>query len=60
MEKISRINRVFIAPSNVRPAPNVLEAIREADAIVIGPRKSIYRGNTKFINKEYIKNNKGK
>ncbi len=37
MAKISRINRVFIAPTNVRPAPGVLEAIAEADAIVIGP-----------------------
>ncbi len=45
-EKVSKINRVFIAPSNARPAPGVLEAIEEADAIVIGPRKSIYRGNT--------------
>ena len=52
-EKISRINRVFIVPSNARPAPGVLEAIQEADAIVIGPRKFIYRSNTKFINKKY-------
>lgn len=37
MAKISRINRVYISPSNVRPAPGVLEAIAEADAIVIGP-----------------------
>lgn len=42
MAKISRINRVFISPSNVRPAPGVLEAIAEADAIVIGPRKFVY------------------
>lgn len=42
MNKISRINRVFIVPSNVRPAPGVLEAIQEADAIVIGPRKPLY------------------
>ncbi len=37
IEKISKINRVFIAPSNARPAPGVLEAITDADAIVIGP-----------------------
>lgn len=37
IEKISKINRVFIAPSNARPAPGVLEAITEADAIIIGP-----------------------
>lgn len=46
MDKISRINRVFISPSNVRPAPGVLEAIEDADAIVIGPRKSLYRSYT--------------
>lgn len=43
MRKISRINRTFIVPSNVRPAPGVIEAIQDADAIVIGPRKFIYR-----------------
>lgn len=37
MAKISRINRIFISPSNVRPAPGVIEAIEQADAIVIGP-----------------------
>jgi len=37
MEKVSKINRVYISPSNARPAPGVLEAIQEADAIVIGP-----------------------
>ena len=36
-EKVSRINRVYITPSNCRPAPGVLEAIEEADAIIIGP-----------------------
>ena len=33
----SRISRIFITPSNCRPAPGVIEAIMEADAIVIGP-----------------------
>ena len=37
MQKVSKINRVYISPSNARPAPGVLEAIQEADAIVIGP-----------------------
>ncbi len=37
IEKISKINRVFIAPSNTRPAPGVLEAIQEAEAIIIAP-----------------------
>ena len=35
--RIVEIDRVFIAPSNCRPAPGVLEAIREAEAIVIAP-----------------------
>ena len=35
--RIVEINRVFISPSNCRPAPGVLEAIREAEAIVIAP-----------------------
>lgn len=36
-EKISKINRVYINPSNCKPAPGVIEAIEEADAIIIGP-----------------------
>ena len=36
-EKTSKINRIYINPSNCKPAPGVLEAIAEADAIVIGP-----------------------
>ena len=36
-EKIQKINRIYISPSNCRPSPGVLEAINEADAIVIGP-----------------------
>ena len=36
-EKVSGINRIYIAPSNCRPAPGVLEAIEEAEAIIIGP-----------------------
>ncbi len=36
-EKTSKISRMYISPSNCRPAPGVLEAIMEADAIVIGP-----------------------
>lgn len=36
-ERITRIKRIFISPSNCIPAPGVLEAISEADAIVIGP-----------------------
>ncbi len=36
-ETASKINRIFINPTNCRPAPGVLEAIQEADAIIIGP-----------------------
>ena len=36
-EKITKINRVYISPSNARVAPGVLEAIQEADCIIIGP-----------------------
>lgn len=36
-EKTSKINRIYISPSNCRPAPGVIEAIEEADAIIIGP-----------------------
>lgn len=36
-DKVTKINRVFINPSNCRTAPGIVEAIEEADAIVIGP-----------------------
>lgn len=36
-EKITKIKRIYISPSNCMPAPGVLEAIKEADAIIIGP-----------------------
>ena len=36
-EKTSKINRIYIKPSNCKPAPGVIEAIQEADAIIIGP-----------------------
>ena len=32
-----KIQRVYITPTNTRPAPGVIEAIMDADAIVIGP-----------------------
>lgn len=35
--KVSKINRVFISPSNCMPAPGVIDAINNADAIIIGP-----------------------
>ena len=36
-EKISPIQRINVTPTNSKPAPGVLEAIKEADAIIIGP-----------------------
>ena len=36
-EKVETINRVYISPSNCRPSPGVLDAIEEADVIIIGP-----------------------
>ncbi|MDC9192476.1 2-phospho-L-lactate transferase CofD family protein, partial [Clostridioides difficile] len=31
------INRVYIEPENVKPYPTAVEAVKEADLIVIGP-----------------------
>ena len=36
-EKVTKINRIYLNPSNCRPAPGVIEAIKEADCIIIGP-----------------------
>lgn len=36
-EKVERINRIYISPTNCRPAPGVIEAIEDADVIIIGP-----------------------
>ena len=36
-DKLTKINRVYLKPSNFKPAPGVLEAIKEADSIIIGP-----------------------
>ena len=36
-EKVEKINRIYIAPSNCRPAAGVIEAIEDADVIIIGP-----------------------
>ena len=36
-DKITKINRITVSPSNCRPAPGVVEAIKNADCIVIGP-----------------------
>lgn len=36
-KKCESINRIYISPSNCRPAPGVIEAIEDADVIIIGP-----------------------
>ncbi len=36
-DKVTKISRIYINPSNCIPAPGVLEAIKNADAIVMGP-----------------------
>ena len=36
-DKVTKINRVYISPSNCRTTPGVIDAIKNADAIVIGP-----------------------
>ena len=35
--KVTKINRVYIKPTNCRTAPGIVESIQEADAIIIGP-----------------------
>lgn len=35
--KVTKINRVYLSPSNCRTAPGVIDALKNADAIVIGP-----------------------
>lgn len=36
-DKITKINRVFVSPTNCKTAPRVIESIMDADAIIIGP-----------------------
>ena len=36
-EKLTKINRITISPANCKPAPGVVEAIKAADCIIIGP-----------------------
>ena len=36
-DKLTRINRIFLSPSNCKAAPGVIEAIKNADCIIIGP-----------------------
>ena len=36
-DKVTKINRILINPSNCRPAPGVIDAIKNADCIILGP-----------------------
>ena len=36
-DKITKINRIYLNPSNCRPAPGVIDAIKNADCIIVGP-----------------------
>ncbi len=36
-EKVTKINRILLSPSNCKPAQGVLDAIKNADCIIIGP-----------------------
>ena len=40
-DRLTKINRVYLSPSNCKPTPGVIEAIQNADSIIIGPG-SIY------------------
>ncbi|MEE0866297.1 MAG: uridine diphosphate-N-acetylglucosamine-binding protein YvcK [Clostridia bacterium] len=36
-DKITKINRILISPTNCKPAPGVIDAIKNADCIILGP-----------------------
>ena len=36
-DKLTKISRVYLSPSNCKPTPGVIEAIQNADSIIIGP-----------------------
>ena len=36
-DKLTKINRVYLSPGNCKPTPGVIEAIQNADSIIIGP-----------------------
>ena len=52
MTRLEAVKRVFLEPSNVRPTPRVLEAIEDADIIVVAPG-SLY---TEIIPNLLVKN----
>ena len=57
-DKLTKINRVYLNPTNCKALPEVLEAIKEADGIIIGPRKFIYKCYSELIGKWGFKSNK--
>lgn len=42
-EKLTRINRIVLNPSNCKAAPGVVEAIKKADCVIIRTRKFVYQ-----------------
>lgn len=50
-DKLTKVNRVYLNPSNCKALPEVLKAIKEADGIIIGPRKFIYKCYSEPISK---------
>lgn len=36
-DKLTKVNRVYLSPTNCKPTPGVIEAIQNADSIIIGP-----------------------
>jgi len=36
-DKLTKISRVYLSPTNCKPTPGVIEAIQNADSIIIGP-----------------------
>lgn len=36
-DKVTRISRIYLNPTNCKPAPGVIDAIKNADCIVVGP-----------------------
>lgn len=36
-DKLTKINRIMLNPTNCRPAPGVIDTIKKADCIIIGP-----------------------
>ena len=59
-EKVEVIHRIYVTPSNCKPAPGVIEAIQEAEAIIIGPRKFVYQCFTQFTGQKSIESDERK